>query len=128
MSLNLCIDWGNTLVKAGLFQAGELTESFSFAAHEAHNRLTDIIEQHKPSYAIISSVSSQSSEIEDMLASSVKKLVKMDARTPLPIMNAYSSDNVGTDRLAMAVGAHFTYPGKNNLVVCFMRCETERFS
>lgn len=127
MSLNLCIDWGNTLVKAGLFQAGELTESFSFTAHEAHNRLTDIIEQHKPSYAIISSVSSQSSEIEDMLASSVKKLVKMDARTPLPIMNAYSSDNVGTDRLAMAVGAHFTYPGKNNLVVCLGTCITYNF-
>lgn len=127
MSFNLCIDWGNTLVKAGLFENGQLTSSLSFPAQDAHVRLVDLIHEHKPAYAIISSVSSKSAEIEGMLASSVKKLIKMDDRTPLPVMNAYSSDSVGADRLAMAVGAHFTYPGKNNLVVCLGTCITYNF-
>lgn len=127
MSLNLCIDWGNTLVKAGLFENGQLTSSLSFTAQDAHVRLVDLIEEYKPAYAIISSVSSKSAEIEGMLASGVKKLIKMDDRTPLPVMNAYSSDSIGADRIAMAVGAHFTYPGKNNLVVCLGTCITYNF-
>lgn len=125
--MNLCIDWGNTLVKAGIFDNGALTASFSFTHHDAHNRLVDLIEEHKPAYAIISSVSSKSQEIEGMLETKLKKLVRMNDRTPLPIMNAYSSDTVGMDRLAMAVGAHFVYPGKNNLVVCLGTCITYNF-
>lgn len=127
MSLNLCIDWGNTLVKAALFEKGELTSTFSFTAQDAHSRLVDLLDEHKPSYAIISSVSSKSAEIEEMLATRVKRFVQMNSRTPLPIMNAYSSDNVGADRLAMAVGAHHVYPGKNNLVVCLGTCITYNF-
>lgn len=127
MSFNLSIDWGNTLVKAGLFEKGQLTNTFSFPAQDAHMRLVDLIEEHKPPYAIISSVSSKSAELEEMLEGKVKKLIKMNDKTPLPIMNAYSSDNVGADRLAMAVGAHHANPGKNNLVVCLGTCVTYNF-
>ncbi len=127
MSVNLCIDWGNTLVKAGLFEAGKLTASFSYPSHDAHIRLVDLVEEHQPAYAIISTVSSKSSELEGMLGGKVKKLVVMNDRTPIPVMNAYSSDTVGSDRLAMAVGAHSEYPGKNNLVVCLGTCITYNF-
>lgn len=127
MSLNLCIDWGNTLVKAGLFEAGKLTASFTYPSHDAHVQIIDLVEEHKPSYAIICSVSSKSAELESMIGAKVKKLVIMNDRTPLPIMNAYSSDTVGADRLAMAVGAHSEYPGKNNLVVCLGTCITYNF-
>ncbi len=127
MSFNLCIDWGNTLVKAGLFEKGQLTATFSFPAHDAHMRLVDLIDEHKPVYAVISSVSSKSAEVEDILATKVKKMIRMTDNTPLPIMNAYSSDNVGADRLAMAVGAHHANPGKNNLVVCLGTCITYNF-
>lgn len=127
MAINLCIDWGNTLVKAGLFENGQLTASYSYPAHDAHMRIVDLLEEQKPAYAIISSVSSQSAEVESLLSANVKKLIKMDDRTPLPVMNAYSSDTVGADRLAMAVGAHHVYPTKNNLVICLGTCITYNF-
>lgn len=127
MSLNICIDWGNTLVKAGIFENGQLTASFSYPAHDAHMRIVELVEEHQPAYAIISSVSSKSAELEGMLGGKVKKMLKMDDRTSTPVMNAYSSDSVGADRLAMAVGAHYAYPGKNNLVVCMGTCITYNF-
>ncbi len=127
MAMNICIDWGNTLVKAGLFENGQLTASFSFPAHDARGRVADLLEEHKPMYAIISSVSNQSGEVEELLTANVKRLIKMDDRTPTPIMNAYSSDSVGADRLAMAVGAHAVNPTKKNLVVCLGTCITYNF-
>ncbi len=127
MSLNLCIDWGNTLVKAGLFEGGNLVESFSWADFDAHMRLVDLLDKHTPDYGIVSSVSKKSSEIEHTLADRTKRFIKMDDRTPTPVMNAYSSDSVGMDRLAMAVGANALYPQKNNLVVCLGTCITYNF-
>ena len=90
MSFNLSIDWGNTLVKAGLFEKGQLTNTFSFPAQDAHMKLVDLIEEHKPPYAIISSVSSKSAELEEMLEGKVKKLIKMNDKTPLPIFRLSS--------------------------------------
>lgn len=114
-------------MKAGLFQKEKLEQSFRFPASEAHSRLIDIIETHNPDYAIICSVSSASAEVESRLSDSVKRFVRMDERTSTPVMNAYSSDSVGMDRLAMAVGAHHEHPTKNNLVVCLGTCITYNF-
>lgn len=127
MSVNLCIDWGNTLVKAGLFEAGKLTASYTYPSHDALIRIIDLVDEHTPAYAILSSVSGKSAELESLLMAKVKKLIVMTDRTPLPIMNAYSSDSVGVDRLAMAVGVYNEYPCKNNLVVCLGTCITYNF-
>lgn len=127
MSLNLCIDWGNTRVKAALFEKGNLKESFTWTDDLAHARISEILDTQTPDYAIISSVSDKSEEIEGMLADRTKRTVKMDDRTPTPVMNAYSSDGVGVDRLAMAVGANALNPQKNNLVVCLGTCITYNF-
>ncbi|MCB0700470.1 MAG: type III pantothenate kinase [Chitinophagales bacterium] len=127
MGINICIDWGNTLVKAGFFENGTLSEAVSYPVDDAFSGLEQAINKHKPQYAIISSVSSRSLDFEDYLATTVQRVVKMDDRTPTPIMNAYSSDSVGADRLAMAVGANAHYPDKNNLVVCLGTCITYNF-
>lgn len=127
MSFNLCIDWGNTLVKAGLFQNGQLVSTHAYAPADAQIKIIDLVEEHKPAYAILSSVTTRSSELEALITSRVKRLVIMTERTHTPIMNAYSSDTVGVDRLAMAVGAWHEYPGKNNLVICLGTCITYNF-
>lgn len=127
MSVNLCIDWGNTNVKAGLFAKGNLEESFTFSDDEANRRIVALLDEYTPNYSIISSVSSKSAEIENLIGDRVKKSIKLEDRTSTPVMNAYSSDSVGVDRLAMAVGAHSTNPTKNNLVVCMGTCITYNF-
>lgn len=127
MSMNLCIDWGNTNVKLGLFEQGKLVNSDNCSADDAFSRIENLLSEGQINYAIISSVSSRSADVEALLADKVKKIVVMNERTSTPVMNAYSSDTVGMDRLAMAVGAHHEYPGKNNLVVCLGTCITYNF-
>lgn len=127
MARNLCVDWGNTSVKAGIFENGNLTENYRYSPHEGYGRIADLAAAQKFDYAIICSVSNESKELEDNLAEKVNRLVIMDDRTSTPVMNAYSSDGLGLDRLAMAVGANNEYPDKNNLVICLGTCVTYNF-
>lgn len=127
MALNLCIDWGNSLVKAALFENGKIAEQFSYSPSDATAAITELVDDRQPSYAIISSVSKQSADVEEALTARVSRFLKLTDTTPLPIINAYSAGSLGTDRLAVAVAAHVLYPGKNNLVVCLGTCVTYNF-
>ncbi len=124
----LCIDWGNTLVKAGVADAtGNFIAQESFRADEAQERLLALIQSQKPRASILCSVVNHDEQIEAMLSEHTH-FVKLGPRTPLPIMNAYfSSDTLGMDRLAAVAGAHAEHPDKNNLVVAMGTCITYNF-
>jgi type III pantothenate kinase len=65
--------------------------------------------------------------IEGLLAERTH-YVKLDAKTQLPIMNAYfRSDTLGMDRLAAVAGANAENKDKNNLVVVMGTCITYNF-
>lgn len=128
MSASLCIDWGNSLVKAGVFVNGNLEETFTFKHSEALTGVTSVIQKHAPKRAIICSVSADSYNMEQMLNELLEDCMKLDNSTSVPIMNAYTSpDSLGADRLALAVAAHMLYPGQNNLVVSLGTCITYNF-
>ncbi len=117
--MNLCIDWGNTLVKIALFNDdGSIAESHSVIESEVVSRINDLLAAHKPAKSILCSVVNNSGELESLLQSHLKAFVKLDSNTRLPVMNAYSSPGtLGADRLALAVGAYSAYPDKNTLVI-----------
>ena len=124
----LCIDWGNTLVKAAI-----MTEPDSFIAQEtfAHadalDKVTALLDAHNPKASILSSVADHD-QMVDALLTERTHFVRLDGKTPLPIMNAYhSADTLGTDRLAAVAGAYATYPDKNNLVIASGTCVTYNF-
>lgn len=119
MTVNLCIDWGNTLVKAALFDSsGGLIETQTFNETEAVSRINTLIATHKPAKGILCSVANHAAEVEQILKTELKAFLKLDSNTRLPIMNAYSSPGtLGADRLALAVGAYNAYPDKNSLVI-----------
>lgn len=115
--MRLCIDWGNTRVKAGIFQDNKLVKEFNSSEEEALGHIVALAEEYKPEAAILSSVASHPPELKALLQEYTSLLV-LNSSTPLPIMNAYhSSETLGADRLALAVGAHDIYPDFNNLVI-----------
>lgn len=129
MSINLCIDWGNTSVKASIFQDERLAEIRTFSGADAETELSSLINQYKPVKAILASVTNHPAAIEDMVKSQVKSYIKLDGNTRLPVMSAYATpETLGADRLALAVGAWAVYPDKNTLIVNVGTCITYNFT
>ena len=115
--MRLCIDWGNTRVKAAIFQDDKLLKDDNFSEEQALTRLMELIEEYKPKAAILSSVANHPPELKVLLQEHTQLLV-LSSQTLLPIMNAYlSPETLGVDRLALAVGANDLYPNNDNLVI-----------
>jgi type III pantothenate kinase len=131
MSVNLCIDWGNTTVKAAIFQDKRLTQIETFSDADAVSRISSIIDEHKPVKGILCSVVNETSTaaVEKIATSKLKSFIKMDSNTYTPIMSAYSApESLGADRLALAVGAWAVHPEMNTLVVNLGTCITYNFT
>jgi type III pantothenate kinase len=127
MATTLCIDWGNTLVKAGIFVNDRLQEVKSFKEDVAMSSLAEMVDYHRPSHCILCSVVFNPQGVEDMLCDKIPNYIKLDGNTPLPIMNAYSTDSLGNDRIPLAVAVQHMYPNMNNLVISAGTCITYNF-
>lgn len=128
MATILCIDWGNSRVKAAIFNQDTIAETKQCSEAEAASTIAQLIQSHQPHGAILCSVSRQSAEVEQMVRSQVASFINLDSNTPLPIMNAYSSpDTLGADRVAIAVGAQAQYPTNNVLAISVGTCITYNF-
>jgi type III pantothenate kinase len=125
MSINLCIDWGNTNVKAAIFENDKLVKQSMFGADASLEKVTDIMDTYKPVKAILCSVVHHDNELADLVKGKIRTMVKLDGHTRTPINNAYlSADTLGADRLALVNGAFGAFPDKNNLVISAGTCVT----
>jgi type III pantothenate kinase len=125
MSINLCIDWGNTNVKAAIFDNDKLQKQITFSDEAALEKVSELMDTYKPVKAILCSVVNQEDELGHLIKSNVKSFIELNSHTRLPINNAYlSSDTLGPDRLALVCAAHGAYPDKNNLVISLGSCIT----
>lgn len=125
MSVNLCIDWGNTNVKAAIFDNDTLQKQFAFSGEAALEKVSGLLDVYQPSKAILCSVVHHNDEVTHLVKSKIRTMVKLDGYTRTPINNAYlSAESLGPDRLALVNGAHALYPAKNNLVVSLGTCIT----
>jgi type III pantothenate kinase len=125
MSVNLCIDWGNSQVKASIFDNDKQNKPLAFSEDVALERVSELIDTFKPSKAILCSVVHRTDELVHMMKSKVKSFIKLDNNTRLPVNNAYGSpDTLGADRIALVTGAYASFPDKNNLVVSIGTCIT----
>ncbi len=125
MSINLCLDWGNTNIKAAIFDNDKLTKQFIFSAASSLEKITDILDTYKPVKAILCSVVHHDNELADLIKGRIKSLIVLDGHTRTPINNAYlSADTLGPDRLALVNGAYGSFPDKNNLVISMGTCVT----
>jgi len=125
--MRLCIDWGNSRIKAAIFQDEKIVKDYNFSEEEALTRIVDLLETHKPDAAILCAVANYPPELK-MLLQDHTKLIILNSNTSLPIMNAYHSpDTLGADRLALAVAANNLYPQYDNLVISLGTAITYNF-
>ena len=124
--MNVAIDIGNSLIKAGWFEGSVLREQFQLGSEQ---EIASLLQQTTSVEAIILSsvgppnaASTRALEISD--GSSVP-IVVLDGHTPLPFVNTYHTPTtLGTDRIAAVAGVQRIHPKQNSLVVDVGTCIT----
>ena len=126
MIKTICFDFGNTRLKAGVFENEIFTGEVSLPDDEIPT-IEKLLVTYKPQKTILSSVIDHNAAIENLLAAKTKfhkvtHLTKLNFTTPVG-----KPETIGADRLALAAAAVHFYPGKNNLVISLGSCITYNF-
>ena len=113
----LVLDIGNTAVKAGCFAGAALRET---AAGLTPAQVRELVQRWQPQRVLVSSVAEaaalRAEELQEMVFNPI--LTFDPATTPVPLRNAYStSQTLGADRLAAAVGAAGLRPSQTTLIL-----------
>lgn len=122
----LCLDFGNTRLKAGIFTSEVFKEELVLNDDSVAS-IDMILKKYKPGKAILSSVINHNPALETLLSShtvfhKLSHHSKLNFSTP-----AAKPETIGTDRLALCAAAVHFYPGKNNLVIALGSCITYNF-
>ena len=121
--MNLVLDFGNSRVKAAIFDQRKLLHVQTYLAL-TEKRLGIILKKFPVESSILSSVIHNSNHIEKFLRKKTH-FNKLTSYTPIPIHNFYKSpETLGMDRLANVTGAHALFPNKNILVISAGTCIT----
>ena len=122
----LCLDFGNTRLKAALFFNEELREVIAINDDPLMG-LKNLIEGYQPQASILSSVINHDPAIENLLKERTHfhKLSNL-SRLPFTIPVG-KPETVGADRLAIAAAAVHLFPHQNNLVIALGSCITYNF-
>src|SRR5690349_12576664 len=95
-SINVCVDYGNSSAKVGIFEDHELREKFVFANPV---ELRTFLQKSNAQAFIVSSVSNDPHEVSSW--SQAKRKFILHHTLPLPITNRYATPaTLGVDRLA----------------------------
>lgn len=125
--MNLIIDVGNTRVKAAVFEANELQETFVFSKRSIVSEIKKIIKKYSISYGILSSVS-QITEVKRQKIEAIITIFTLTSSTKIPFLNLYKTPStLGVDRIALVANAVVKYPRKNVLVIDAGTCITYDF-
>ncbi|GAB3936344.1 type III pantothenate kinase [Larkinella terrae] len=121
--MNIAIDWGNSAVKAGFFENGNLLDSYSQIAIED---LRILIREKPPEAVVVSSTSRSAEQLREQLSLNKDTFwLALDGFTPVPLEKRYDTPNtLGTDRIASAVGAKVRFPDSACLVIDMGTCVT----
>lgn len=126
MIKTICFDFGNTRLKAAVFENEIFAEEIVLPDDQTKT-IEKLLSTYKPQKTILSSVIDHNTEIEKLLTAQtafhkVSHLTKANFTTPVG-----KPETIGTDRLALAAAAVHFYPGKNNLVIALGSCITYNF-
>jgi len=122
----LCLDFGNTRLKAAVFENELLKEVISLP-DESISTIEELIRKNNPDRSILSSVINHDTGVEELLSAKsvfhkISHETKLNFTTPVA-----KPETIGTDRLALIAAAVHYYPGKNNLVIALGSCITYNF-
>jgi type III pantothenate kinase len=122
----LCLDFGNSLMKAALCNEEQLIKMWSFEKDEVHI-LNDIIKEFSPQKFILASVINHDASIEKVVSQdsllhvvSNKSILNFEIKIAKP-------ESIGADRLALMAAASHYFPNHNTLVISLGTCITYNF-
>lgn len=118
MSKRLCIDCGNTRVKAAVLEHGEVTEKV-IASYDDLSSLLAVVSRHNIVSAMLVSTTDAEEEVVRAITPKLQCVLKrLTHDTPVPLAIAYRTPHtLGLDRVTTAVGAWTELTGCNLLVV-----------
>lgn len=124
--ITICLDFGNTRLKAALFDDAQLKQVIVLNENPFEH-LQQIIEEYHPQQSILSSVINHDARVEELLSSKTK-FHKLSNTSKLPFtIPVGKPETVGADRLAIAAAAVFLFPQQNNLAIGLGSCITYNF-
>ena len=126
MTTTLCLDFGNTRLKAALFE-NDIFKVELELGDDSNETIEKLLEQYQPQKSILSSVINHNPGVETILSEQtcfhkLSHLTKANFTTPVG-----KPDTIGADRLALVAAAVHYFPRKNNLVVGLGSCITYNF-
>lgn len=124
----LTLDFGNTKIKASVFEQFKLLKSYSFLKKDWKNNLSQIIQSHvEIAEIIICSVLHFDFEpLKNEFPNHLVKIIDQDSN--FPFTNKYQTPKtIGIDRLVLAAGATYLFPNTNRLVIDAGTCVTYDF-
>jgi type III pantothenate kinase len=116
--MNLLIDIGNSRTKVALVKDGQLQDVLVFDRMDKHT-VVQVLEMVPPvKQCILASVGKVKKGVEEILQERTSFYLRASGICPVPVENCYGTpETLGVDRLAVAVGAAYCYPGTNVLVI-----------
>ena len=126
MTTTLCFDFGNTRLKAAVFE-NDIFKVELELADDSNETIKKLLDQYKPQKSILSSVIKHNEGIETILSEQtsfhkLSHLTKVNFTTPVG-----KPESIGADRLALVAAAVHYFPKKKNLVVALGSCITYNF-
>jgi type III pantothenate kinase len=126
MMTTLCLDFGNTRLKAALFEKDVFKLELELE-NDSNETIQKLLDQYKPKKSILSSVIKHNEGIENLLSEhtsfhKLSHLTKVNFTTPVG-----KPESIGADRLALVAAAVHYFPQKNNLVIGLGSCITYNF-
>jgi len=126
MIKTICFDFGNTRLKAAVFENEKFAAEIILPDDE-RGTIEKLLAEYKPQKTILSSVIDHNTGIEELLASQTK-FHKVSHLTKTNFTTSVGKpETIGTDRLALSAAAVHFFPGKNNLVIALGSCITYNF-
>ncbi|MBL7759811.1 MAG: type III pantothenate kinase [Sediminibacterium sp.] len=126
MEKTLCLDFGNTRLKAAVFSGRNFVEELVLP-DASPETILELIRKYQPTKSILSSVIRHPTEIEALLKTHTRfhplgHTSQLSFSTPVG-----KPETIGADRLAMCAAAVDMFPNQHNLAIGLGSCITYNF-
>ncbi len=126
MEISLCLDFGNTRQKVGVFKGRDFLKEINLPDTSLIS-IEDLLNEWNPEKIILSSVINHDPAIETYLAAK-SKFHRLNHTSQLPLTTPVGKpETIGADRLALVAAAVDLFPHSHNLVIGLGTCITYNF-
>lgn len=126
MPVTICFDFGNTRLKAAVFESNQLQEII-ILNDDSKESIEAVIQKFNPAFSILSSVINHQPVVEEVLHHHTNFHL-LSHVTQLPFTTPVGKpETIGADRLALCAASVYLFPQKNNLAIGIGTCITYNF-